>query len=103
MAKAAVRSRPARSGPLAPIRRRGHAPRKNHEAPGSSQARKDGGRGLDLLLIFLAVTLVMVADVMLAAAVDSYWVLIPVMCVHLAMTVAVFAEIMSLLADEQEG
>jgi hypothetical protein len=64
--------------------------------------RREGDRGLTLLLLFLGATSVMVVDVVVASAVDRWWVLIPAFVVLLLMTLVVFTGIMRLLADGAE-
>jgi hypothetical protein len=84
-------------GQSAPARRRrpghGPTPRPMHEVPAPNVAHvsSDSGRGLPLLLIFLAAILVMVIAVWIAAAVSQWWILIPVIGVDLLATTAVLA------------
>jgi hypothetical protein len=54
-------------------------------------------RGLGLLIIFTAGALVMVALIVLTAAVDRGWMLIPVIAIDLLVTTAVLASIARLL------
>jgi hypothetical protein len=56
-------------------------------------------RGISLLAIFTASTLLIVALVCLVASVDRWWILIPVMAVDLAVTGAVLAIMARLLDD----
>ena len=57
-------------------------------------------RGLSLLYLFIAATAVMVGGALLAGAVDSWWILILTTALLGVTTLAVFAGIMRLLADE---
>jgi hypothetical protein len=59
-------------------------------------------RGLSLLTIFTAATLLIVALVCLVAGVDRWWILIPVMAVDLAVTGVVLAVMVRLLDDGSE-
>ena len=54
-------------------------------------------RGLGLLIVFTGGVLVMVALISLTAVVGTWWMLIPVMTVDFAVTVAVLASIVRLL------
>jgi len=54
-------------------------------------------RGLGLLIMFTAGALVMVALIVLTAAVDRGWMLIPVIAIDLVVTTAVLASIARLL------
>lgn len=56
-----------------------------------------------LLSVFLAATLVMVAAVMIVGIVGRWWVLVPVMLVDFATTFGVVAYIARLLADDGES
>jgi hypothetical protein len=56
-----------------------------------------------LLSVFLAATLVMVAAVIVVGIVGSWWVLVPVMLVDFAATFGVVVYIARLLADEGES
>jgi hypothetical protein len=56
-----------------------------------------------LLSVFLAATLVMVAAVIVVGIVDRSWVLVPVMLVDFATTCGVVAYIARLLADDGES
>jgi hypothetical protein len=56
-------------------------------------------RGLTLLLVFTASALLIVALVALVAAVDRWWVVIPVMAADLAVTAAVLVCVARLLGD----
>jgi hypothetical protein len=56
-------------------------------------------RGVGLLIVFTAGVLVMVALVTLTGAVNRWWILIPVIAIHLAVTAAVLAGIARLLND----
>lgn len=59
-------------------------------------------RGLGLLIVFTAGALVMVALISLTAVVGSWWMLVPVMAVELAVTVAVLASVVRLLDHESD-
>jgi hypothetical protein len=54
-------------------------------------------RGLGLLIVFTGGVLVMVALISLTAVVGTWWMLIPVMTIDFAVTVAVLASIVRLL------
>jgi fatty acid desaturase len=56
-------------------------------------------RGVTLLLVFFAATVIMVAAAALVGAVDRWWILVPVMLAHLALTFAVIATIAHLLGE----
>jgi hypothetical protein len=56
-------------------------------------------RGISLLAVFTAATLLIVALVCLVASVDHWWILIPVMAIDLAVTGAVLAVMVRLLDD----
>jgi hypothetical protein len=73
------------------------------EATAEADAFDDVDRGIGLLLRFLAGISVMVADVVIVAAVDRSWVLIPAFAVLLLTAVVVFTGIMRLLADGAES
>jgi hypothetical protein len=67
-------------------------------APGSgSPPLRD--RGISLLTIFTAATLLIVALVCIVGSVDRWWILIPVMAVDFAVTGAVLAVMVRLLDD----
>lgn len=53
----------------------------------------------DLLVTFLTAILAVVGAVWLAAAVNQWWILIPVMAVDLLATAAVIASLFRLLSD----
>lgn len=78
-----------------------YAPRVTRPPPPPAEAHSDAGVGL--LLVFVAATLVMVGAVIAAAAVNRWWVLVPVMCVDLAATFGVFEIIARLLRDDGES
>ena len=59
-------------------------------------------RGVGLLLVFVAATLVMVVAVVIVAVADRWWVLVPVMLVDFAVTYVVIAMIARLLRDDGE-
>jgi hypothetical protein len=90
---AAPEARPLRAAP--PM-----APRPSGSDRAASEEPRDRDRGLSLLYVFTGATVIMVGDVVLAAAIGHMWILVPVMGVHLLMTVAVFVAIMRLLADD---
>ena len=70
-------------------------------APGSkSPPLRD--RGISLLAIFTAATLLIVALVCVVGSVDRWWILIPVMAVDFAVTGAVLAVMVRLLDDGSE-
>lgn len=70
---------------------------KSRGSPGLPQ---DRDRGLSLLYLFIAATAVMVGCVLLAGAVDSWWILIVTTALLGVTTFAVFAGIVRLMADE---
>ena len=80
---------------LAPRRRR-RATRRC--ADGARQGTASG----QLLSVFLAATLVMVAAVIIVGIVGRWWVLVPVMLVDFATTFGVVAYIARLLADDDD-
>jgi hypothetical protein len=95
VARAPRTSLPARSRPHADHR----ATRPNSPpAPGGkSPPLRD--RGISLLAIFTAATLLIVALVCVVAGIDRWWILIPVMAVDLTVTGAVLAVMVRLLND----
>jgi hypothetical protein len=56
-------------------------------------------RGIPVLLVFVAATLIMVAGVTLVGAVDQWWILAPVMLVDFILTFIVIALILELLGE----
>jgi hypothetical protein len=82
-------------------------PRSNRDAPGpkpapgapSSESSPIRDRGISLLAIFTAATLLIVALVCLLGSVDRWWILIPVMAIDLTVTGAVLAVMVRLLDD----
>lgn len=68
-------------------------------ASAGARERSEWDRGLELLLAFLGATVIMVVAVALVGAVDAWWVLVPVMLVHLIVTFGVIATIVHLLGD----
>lgn len=56
--------------------------------------------GIDLLLAFFVATVIMVVAVVLVGAVDQWWVLLPVILVHLFVTFAVIATITDMLGGD---
>lgn len=65
--------------------------------------RTDTDRGLRLLGIFTAATVIAVGAVVLAAAVERYWILVPAMAIHLTTSAVVFAAIMQLVRQQEDG
>ena len=86
--------------PRAPIRRREHPspapPLVSEPRPEQDQRPIDG---LGPLWMFLVASLAIVGAVVLAGAVDRWWILVPVMCIFLVSTFGVLASIMRLLRD----
>ena len=103
-----------------PHRRRGAPPRvarpPRTSLPARARPRPDNGatrpksppapespplrdRGISLLTIFTAATLLIVALVCVVGSVDRWWILIPVMAVDLVVTGAVLAVMVRLLDD----
>ena|SRR5689334_13234575 len=87
-----------------PSRRRGE-----HLAPAASERGReleepDGRRidGLGPLWIFFFATLAIVGGVILANAVDRWWILVPVMCVFFASAFGVLLSIVRQLRDDGE-
>ena len=56
-----------------------------------------------VLLVFVAATLIMVADVALLEAVGQWWVLVPVMLVDFILTFIVLALVVQLLGNGDGG
>ena len=56
-----------------------------------------------VLLVFVAATLIMVADVVLLEAVGQWWVLVPVMLVDFILTFIVLALVVQLLGNGDGG
>jgi hypothetical protein len=87
-------------------------PRPDHRAPRpksrptptvtGSESPPLRDRGISLLLIFTAATLLIVALVCVVGSVDRWWILIPVMAVDFAVTGAVLAVMVRLLDDGSE-
>ena len=73
--------------PLSPVP---DDPRQRRTAPGASE----------ILLVFVAAIMVMVAAVTVVAEVDRWWVLVPVMVVAVLAVLGVLATITHLLADD---
>ena len=93
-------ARPPRSS--VPARRRSvrDAPQpKPSPVARSSESVPIRDRGISLLAIFTASTLLIVALVCLVGSVDRWWILIPVMAIDLAVTGAVLAVMVRLLDD----
>jgi hypothetical protein len=92
---------PRTSVPARPRPNRG-APRPtpaSASAVPSSESSPIRDRGISLLAIFTAATLLIVALVCLVGSVDRWWILIPVMAVDLAVTGVVLAIMVRLLND----
>ena len=68
-------------------------------APAGVEEPSDWDRGLDLLLTFFGAALLMVVAVVIVGAVDAWWVLMPVMLAHLAVTFGVLAMMVHLLGN----
>jgi hypothetical protein len=79
-------------------------------APPVASARRPasadpGGRridGLGSLWVFFGATLAIVGGVIVANAVDRWWILVPVMCVFFASAFGVLLSIMRQLRDDGE-
>ncbi len=56
-------------------------------------------RGITLLIVFTTAMLVMVGLATLTAVVGRWWILVPVMAVDLAATIAVLASVAKLLSE----
>jgi hypothetical protein len=65
----------------------------------ASDGSSDRDRGIELLLAFVVAALVMVIAVAILAVAGRWWVLVPVMLVDFAATLAVIATIVHLLRD----
>ena len=75
-------------------------PTRQHQSGSSTPEDRpppEQDRGLGLLIMFTAGALVMVALIVLTAAVDRGWMLIPVIAIDLVVTTAVLASIARLL------
>lgn len=70
--------------------------------PGS-EGSSDSGRGHTMFFIFLAAIAVMVVVVWIAAAVNEWWILIPVIGVDLLVTAAVLGSLAQMLGDRRSG
>ncbi|HXD59114.1 MAG TPA: hypothetical protein VN606_14400 [Thermoleophilaceae bacterium] len=68
--------------------------------PAQDQRTMDG---LGPLWTFLVAALAIVGAVVLAGAVDRWWILVPVMCVFFSCTFGVLASIMRLLRDSGDS
>jgi hypothetical protein len=88
------RDRPARTPPARTAERSGHP---NEPSVPERRPPPLWDRGLTLLIIFTASALLIVALVALAAAVGSWWILIPVITADLAVTTAVLVTVVKLL------
>ena len=76
------------------------APNPPNAAPVATPLRD---RGIGLLAAFTAAMLVMVALAIVVGAIDSWWILIPVMAVDFAVTAAVLVMMARLLNDGRGG
>jgi hypothetical protein len=95
-----VRPLPARARPA----RADDRTRSQQQSPiASTDVTPLRDRGLVLLAVFTAATLLIVALVCLVGAIDHWWVLIPVMAADLAVTGAVLAMMSRLLDDGYGG
>lgn len=89
--------------PPAPGNRRGdHPPAAPGPRPGPPSSQIRPTDGLTSLWVFLIATTAIVGGVIAANAVDSWWILIPVMLVFFASTFGVLATIMWQLRDDGE-
>jgi hypothetical protein len=68
--------------------------------PASTQREGRGIDGLRPLWVFFVAALAIVGAVTVTGAVDSWWILVPVMAVFFISTFAVLATIMWLLGDD---
>lgn len=59
------------------------------------------GQGTDLLLVFLGAIAAIVGAVVALAVVDTWWILVPVMVLDVAVTGAVMAALWRLFADPE--
>ena len=102
-------ARPSRAATV-PARRPAHAPaalpgrsRRQTTAQPGAPAERDAAplrdHGLSLFAIFTVAMLVMVGLAVLTAIVGRWWILVPVMIVDLAATIAVLVRITRLLGD----
>jgi hypothetical protein len=97
--------RPPRTSSTAHPRRDRDAPQPTPSPAPAVPSREPSqlrDRGISLLTIFTAATLLIVALVCLVAGVDRWWILIPVMAVDLAVTGIVIAAMVRLLDDGSE-
>jgi hypothetical protein len=85
-----------RATKTAPQEDRRRQPRERSSYPDGPPPPKPD-RGLGLLIVFTGGVLVMVALISLIAVVGTWWMLIPVMTIDFAVTVAVLASIVRLL------
>jgi hypothetical protein len=109
---AAVRHRRGTTGPQTSDRRpsdvdhdivqsrRVDATARSAEPPSGSNDTVRPDRGVGLMLIFTAATLLMVLAVAAVTVVDRWWVLVPVMLLDFVVTFAVIATIVRLLRDD---
>lgn len=91
-AAAAPNRRLTQQGPDTP-----GAPARDSAFPAPDERRIDG---LGPLWVFLVATLAVVGVVVVAGAVDSWWILVPGMCVYFAATFGALASIMRMLEDD---
>lgn len=95
-------ARPSRPATGARPPHRDHRTSARDGRPGRGHERRPppvADRGLMLLIVFTASALTVVALVVLVAAIDSLWTLIPVMAVDFAVTAAVLITVVRLLND----
>jgi hypothetical protein len=90
--------------PVRPLALRGRAnpelrTGRRSEAAGASAGLSRWG-GDFLFLVFFVAAVIMVIAVVLVGAVDQWWVLVPVMLVHLAATFGVLVAIVQLLGSD---
>jgi hypothetical protein len=83
-------------------RRGGHPPAAPGSRPGPPSSEGRPIDGLTSLWVFLIATMAIVGGVIAANAVDSWWILVPVMLVFFASTFGVLATIMWQLRDDGE-
>lgn len=88
-----VRHRPARPRRLSPSSR----PTAAEPTPDSANWPRD--HGIELLAIFTSAVFAIVALTVVVGAVDQWWILIPVMAIHFALTAAVLTMTARLIDD----
>ena len=102
-AKAPATARTSHVPPLAPSNRReGHPPAAPGPRPEPRSSERRPTDGLTSLWVFLIATMAIVAGVIATNAVDSWWILVPVMLVFFVSTFGVLATIMWQLRDDGE-